>query len=282
MTLLVTKADGTKQVFVREKIVRTCLRMGATRQIADDVAEAVERRIFNGVETREILKMIFKELGRRKPSVRYRVCLRKALSLMKPKPDFEHFIRLLLQQHGYDVMPSQIMRGRCVDHELDAIAKKDGKTYIVEIKHHQNYHTPTGLDESRIARAVFEDLTEGFDLGLNSLRIDEAMIVCNTKFSQHAHRYAECRGIHRIGWNSPPNRSLQIMIEEKKLYPLSCLEGLDAGIREKLQSAGAILLNQLVERDPEELRKQSGIPRKALLTLVKRAATLLSETEFAQ
>jgi len=177
--------------------------------------------------------MIFELLGDYRPAVKHIVDLRKALSLMRPKPDFERFIQMLLRKQGYEVTLNQIIPGKCVEHEVDAVARKNGKTYMVEVKHHYNYHTPTGLDVSRIARAVFEDLTEGFRLGLHGLKIDEAMIVCNTKLSNHAKRYAECRGIRLIGWGSPLNHDLRAMIEEKKLYPVTYIKDLNKGLLEK-------------------------------------------------
>jgi HJR/Mrr/RecB family endonuclease len=275
--VFVTKADGTKQLFDREKVARTCLRMGATREIAEEIAEKIEMNIYDGIETRKILRMIFRRLSRYKPAIKHQIDLRKALSLMKPKPDFERFIQILLSEHGYEVTPNQIIRGKCVEHEVDAIARKNGKTYIVEVKHHFSYHTPTGLDVSRIARAVFEDVAEGFKLGLNNLKIDEIMIVCNTKFSEHAKRYAQCRGIHHIGWSSPPDHGLQTMIEEKKLYPITYLKGLNTATKEKLASAGIVLLKQLTAKNPEEVRRETGISKETLELIIKKARTILSE-----
>jgi hypothetical protein len=40
----VTKADGTKQLFNREKIVNTCIRIGASRELADKIVEKIERQ----------------------------------------------------------------------------------------------------------------------------------------------------------------------------------------------------------------------------------------------
>lgn len=54
--VLVKKADGSVQSFDREKVVRTCLRMGANRQVANEVAERVERRLYNGISTAKILR----------------------------------------------------------------------------------------------------------------------------------------------------------------------------------------------------------------------------------
>jgi transcriptional regulator NrdR family protein len=41
----VTKADGTRQLFKRQKIVNTCLRMHTSREVAELIANAVEKRI---------------------------------------------------------------------------------------------------------------------------------------------------------------------------------------------------------------------------------------------
>jgi len=250
--------------------------MGATLAVAELIAEEIETRIYDGIETKKILQMIFRSLRKHKPVIRHQIDLRKALSLLNPAPDFERFIQLLLSEHGYEVTPNQIVRGRCVEHEVDAVARKNGKTFIVEVKHHFKYHTPTSLDVSRIARAVFEDVTEGHELGLNNLKIDYAMIVCNTKLSEHAKRYADCRGIRHIGWGSPPNRDLQTMIDEKKLYPITLLKGLNAETRNKLASNGVILLRQLTEKNSTELRRQTGISKEKLGSIVGKARTILS------
>jgi hypothetical protein len=202
--------------------------------------------------------------------------LRRSLSLLRSAPDFEQYIQLLLREHGYDVTPNQIIRGRCVEHEVDAVATKNGKTCIVEVKHHYKYHTPTSLDVSRISRAVFEDLTEGHQLGHNNQKIDYALIVCNTKLSEHAKRYANCRNIKHVSWSSPKNQDLQTMIETKKLYPITILKGLNATTRNKLTSNNIILLKQLTERSIPELRQQTGISKEKLRSLVDGARAILS------
>ncbi len=276
MTVYVTKFDGKRQPFDKNKIVKTCLRMGATRAVAESIAEEIETRITDDIKTSKILQMIFKQLRRHKPSIKHQIDLRKALGLLKPAPDFEQFIQLLLSEHNYEVTQNQIVKGRCVEHEVDAIARKNGKTCIIEVKHHYKYHTSTSLDVSRISRAVFEDVTEAYELGLNNLKIDYALIVCNTKLSDYAKRYAECKGIHYIGWSSPPNRDLQTMIEEKKFYPITFLKVLNAETRSKLIQSGVILLKHLTEKNPKELRKQTGISQEKLGSIVEKARIILS------
>ena len=278
MRVYVTKADGTRQLFDREKVVRTCLRMGASRKIADAVAERVEKRLYDGIQTSKILQMTFRLLRSYKPAIKHVLDLRRGLSLMDSKPEFEIFVQLLLAHNGFEVSPNRIVAGKCVAHEVDAIARKGGVTYFVEAKHHVNYHTPTGLDESRIARAILEDVTEGFQCGKCDLKIDGAMIVTNTRYSEHARRYGKCRNILQIGWNSPANLSLQSMIEEKNLYPLSCLRGLKRETKTKLVNSRIVLIKQLLEEKPSTLARKTGIQKETLKQIIEKAETSRIDT----
>jgi hypothetical protein len=269
----VTKADGTRQLFDREKVVKTCLRMGASRKIADEVSGKVENTLYDGIPTSKILQTTFRLLRKYTPTIRHLLDLRKGLSLMDSKPEFENFVQILLAHNGFEVTPNRLVTGRCVEHEVDAIARKDGVTYFVEAKHHINYHILTGLDESRIARAVLEDITEGFELGKSNLKIDRAMIVTNTRYSEHARRYGKCRNILQIGWDSPANLSLQNMIEEKNLYPLTCLKGLKNETKTKLVNLGIVLVKQLLQENPLTLARKTGVQKETLKQIIEKAKT---------
>ena len=272
----VIKFNGKRQLFDRGKIVHTCIRMGAGKEAAELVAEKIEKRAYDGIPTKRILQMIFRYLKRYHPKIRHQIDLRRAISLLRPKPDFELFVRLILQEQGYTVTPNQIIRWRCVEHEIDGVARKGEETFMVEIKHHYNHHTYTGLDPSRIAWATLEDLTEGYMMGLNSEKFTGAMIVCNTKFSQHAKQYGECRGLLNIGWREPPEHGLERMIEENKLYPITFLRGLNEKERTSLLDEGVILLKHLVTQDVDILSKRTKIPRTKLHLLIKKSEEILS------
>jgi hypothetical protein len=279
MTIFVTKANGTREPFDRAKLVRTCRRMGATEEIAHHIAKSIEAKLFDGIETKKILSMIFVSMRKHKPILKHMIDLRKSLSLLRSKPDFELFIQLLLKEYGYDVVPNLIIRGKCVEHEVDALASKEGKTMIVEVKHHFDYHTPTGLDEARIARAVFEDATEGHEIGSNDLGIDDVMIVSNTKLSGHAERYVNCRNIKHVGWSHPPKSDLQNLIEDKKLYPITILRGLRSPVRDKLVSAGIVMIKQLTEIDPIELRRRARISKNDSESIINKAKIIFFDND---
>lgn len=269
--IFVTKFDGRKQPFQKDKIVRTCLRMHATPQQAKTVADRIESRIYDGIPTKKVLQMIFSELKEFKPEIKHEIDLRESIVLLRPKPDFEQFVAVLLKEYGYSVESNQIIQGKCVDHEIDAIAKKDDETIYVEVKHHLQPHTYTGVDVFLETKARFDDLIEGFKAGRNAINFNKALVVCNTKISEHARRYSSCVGIEHIGWKS----GLEKMIEEKKLYPITFLRGLDVVSEAKLGDAGIILLRQLVETDIDELCEKTRIPKDRLKTFVKKAGEIL-------
>jgi hypothetical protein len=274
--ICVTKADGTKQPFQRYKIVNTCLRMHVSKKDAEAIADKVEKRLYDGIPTRRILEMVFDYLQRDRPPFKNRIDLRRAISLVRPRPDWERFVQMLLGELGYVVTPNQIVRGRCVEHEIDAVARKDDEIVLVEIKHHYKYHTPTGLDVCRQIRATFEDITEGFDMDLNSINVNKSMVVCNTKFSNHARRYAKCRGIDHIGWKAPPEQGLDQIINEKKFHPVTLIKNLDRTTKEKLGDKGIVLLRQLTEGNISELSKKTGVKSDTLDGLAQKAKEILS------
>ncbi|MCL5949964.1 MAG: restriction endonuclease [Candidatus Bathyarchaeota archaeon] len=271
MAFSVTKADGSKQLFDKEKIVQTCLRMGANRDEAFQVAEQVEKRLYEGITTQKILQTIFTLMRKNKPAVKHLFDLKQGISLMEPKPEFEVFVRVLLAHSGFQVKPNTILKGLCGEHEVDAIASRDGLTYLVEAKHHINYHALTGLDESRIARAIIEDMADGYTRGATRIKIDRAIIVTNTRYSEHAINYGSCRGILQVGWVSPEGFGLRDIVEKYKLYPLSCLRGVSTETRLRLVEAGIVLIKQLLEQDSRYIERKIGLPQETVLSIMEKA-----------
>ncbi len=255
----------------------TSMRMGADKERAERIADEVEERLYDGMPTQEILEIVHRGLREHRPSLGLRVDLRGAISLMRPKPDFEHFVRLLLGEYGYEVAPNKIVRGMCVTHEIDAIARRGDAVVYVEVKHHSNPHTYTGMDVVKEARATFEDLTDGFKHGENDVGFNEALVVCNTKFSGHARRYAVCRGIEQIAWKCPVKAGLEQRIREKGLYPITLFKDLDSESEERLGNRGVVLLKQVLGQNTKRLTRSSGVSKRRLDELVDFARDVLGE-----
>ncbi len=273
--IFVTKFDGRKQPFNKEKIVRTCLRMHANLQQANDIANSVEKELYNGISTKEILQKIFKHLQEFKPEVKHQIDLREAIALLRPKPDFEQFVSLLLKEYGYSIETNQIIAGRCVEHEVDVAARKNNETILVEVKHHLQHHTYTGVSIFLEVQAELEDLMEGYRWKKNKMNFNKALVVCNTKISDHARQYAACKGIEHIGWKSPEEKGLERMVEEKRLYPITLLKDMDINTQVKLCDNGIILLRQLAERSLDEIFKMTRVEKQKLEKLIKKSREIL-------
>jgi hypothetical protein len=271
LTVSITKANGDRQLYDPEKIIQTCLRMGATTEEAIRIEQQVAMMLYDGISTQKILKLIFILMRKSKPAVKHLFDLRRGISLMVPKPEFEMFVRLLLTHSGFEVNSNAILRGLCGAHEVDAIASKEGVNYLVEVKHHMNYHALTGLDESRIARAVLEDVTEGYQKGVTKIRVDRAMLVTNTRFSYHATEYGQCRGILQVGWTSPANFGLRDAIQKYKLHPISCLRGVSLDTRLRLANAGIVLIKQLLQQDSSYLEKKLDLSHEKVTSIMESA-----------
>ena len=271
----VMKFDGRLQPFDRSKVARTCVRMGADPAFAEEVANRIEAEAYEGIPTKKIMQMIFANLRRRMPEMRHRIDLRTAISMLRPKPDFELFVATILRAYGYKVKSNQFLQGRCIEHEIDAVAQNGRDVVYVEVKHHFNAHTYTGLDVFLQAAAAFEDLEDGFRAGRHRTAFTKAMLVTNAKMSEHALRYADCRGIRYLSWEAPRGRSLGEVIDKHKLYPITLIRGLDAGVQAKLGDAGIVTLKQLVEAPEEEILRATKLQRPVLRELRQKAVALL-------
>ena len=98
-------------------------------------------------------------------------------------------------QASNNIQMNQIVPGRCVEHEIDAIANKDKETILVEVKHHFQFHTYTGVSVFLEVQAELEDLIDGFQNKRHNSDFSKALVVCSTKISDHAKRYALCKNI---------------------------------------------------------------------------------------
>jgi len=166
---------------------------------------------------------------------------------MNPKPDFERYIHVVLREHGYTVKPAPIIQGACVTHEIDGIAEKDGELIYLEVKNHSATHTYTPFSVTLSAKAKLDDIREGFRKGLSKYNFDKVLIVCNTRFTDHARKYAKCMGLEHIGWNIPEGRGIDRLIEEKGVYPATMIESLTQSELEKLFQRNILTLKQITQ-----------------------------------
>jgi hypothetical protein len=164
----------------------------------------------------------------------------------------------ILEQFGYKItLTGTELAGKCVNHEVDLVVKssQDGKKWLVECKYHNMPGRYTGLKDSLYTHARFLDLVD---------KLDREMLVCNTKVSSEVITYAKCIGQEVLSWRYPPERGLEKMIEDKKLYPITILGPtrleLEIFAKNKLMVA-----KDLLALNANEFSRRTGISVKRLL-----------------
>jgi hypothetical protein len=272
--IYVTKADGSKQPFDKQKIINTCLRLQATPEQAQSIADKIGAKAYDGIPTKKILQMIFQYMKKYRPAIGYQIDLKQAIAMLRSKPDFEIFVAKLFEAMGYEVDTNLIIQGKCIEHEIDVVARKGNEIILIEVKHHVNHHTYSGLDVFLQLNSTLEDLKLGYESGKNNFKFTKAILICNTKVSDHARRYALCKGLEFIAWKFPQEKGLERLIEDYKLYPITFLKEIERNEAYKLADVGIVTVKQLLD-DVEKISKKSGINKNRVLQLQKAAKIVL-------
>ena len=239
----IEKANGKHEAFDEEKLRSSLLRAGATAEEVEEVLGHIVAELFDGMTTTEIYKHAFSLLHATTKPVARRYSLRRAVMDLGPTGfPFEDFIAEVLKSKGYQTLTRQMVLGGCVQHELDVVAWNEKKLIMCEAKFHNQLGIKSDIKVALYVKARFDDLKENvFNYGGKDRSLDEGWLITNTKFSSTAIHYGECKNLTMIGWNYPEKGSLQDMIEQGSLHPVTCLTSLSTPEKNLLLSKGVVL-----------------------------------------
>jgi hypothetical protein len=116
--------------------------------------------------------------------------------------------------------------------------------------------------------ARFLDINEG-----KGTRFDEVWLVSNTRVSSQAIRYANGKGMRLLCWRCgggvcPLGMSLEKIIEDKGLYPVTILRSCDRETLEKLFAVNLILAKDLLPYDMGQLKEKTQLKEEKLRKLI--------------
>ncbi len=246
--LNVLKASGQSEPFSEEKLEKSLVRAGANDILAKWITDKIKQRIKDRTKTSEIhdraLSLLKKEEG--PLAARYR--LKQAIMEMGPTGHpFEKLIAWILRAEGYEAETNLIIKGKCVTHEVDVVAKKSGRQIMIEAKYHNEPGIKSDVKVAMYVHSRFEDI-RSVD------KWDEAWLVTNTKLTGDAKEYSSCAGLTAIAWNYPREKSLQYLIETSHLHPLTSLTSLDHWIKQSLLNDGLVLAREVTQEKLSELK----------------------------
>ena len=241
--LYIQKASGEKAIFSPDKLSKSLQRSGADSETVDYVLRKVQESLYEGIPTKKIYRMAFNLLKKQSYKHASKYKLKQAIMELGPSGfPFEKYVAELLKKQGYEAKTNEIIQGHCVKHEVDVVAMKDEKHFMIECKFHNEAGFNTDVKVPLYIYARFKDIEQQWvQLPGHDHKLHQAWVVTNTKFSEDALQYGTCMGMNLIGWNYPIKESLRELIDREKLYPVTCLHTLTAREKEAILNLGYVL-----------------------------------------
>ncbi len=262
----VIKADHSREPFSEQAIIGSIKRAGIPHALQGEVLTYVKNKLYDGISTSEIYQYILDFLSQSgRPYFKSKYSLKEAISMLGPTGyPFEDFIARILDAEGYRTKVRQILSGKCVTHEIDVLAEKEGKTSMIEAKFHNSPGARSEIHVALYTHARFEDVK-------TRNKIDDVWLVTNTKTTIDANTYAQCSGMKIISWDYPAGEGLRDLIEKSHLHPITLLTSLSNSQKMTLLENHIILCKDIV---------QNPISLNILYLSPQEHEKILSEAEF--
>lgn len=253
----VTKASGEVQPFSLDKLKNSLSRAHATAEEIKFITESLIPKLYEGITTKKIYSEAFRLLRGQSKTKAARYYLKKGLMEFGPTGfPFERFIGEIFKFRGYTIQIDKILNGKCVTHEIDVIGEKEKQIVFAECK----YRNQSGFTvDVKTPLYIYSRYQDVLDNGLLTGSDKEFIgwIVTNTKFTDDALAYGNCKGLKMLSWNYPKNNSLKDIIDVSGLYPLTCLTTITKNEKQQLLEKNYILANEVYKN--EEVLRSIGI-----------------------
>lgn len=253
--ILIIKEGGEREEFDPSKLQDSLEKAGAQSTMADKIIRTIVEEVQKGIcdpnskdgdtcSVHAIHNKAFNMLREMSAAIAARYSLRRSIMEFGPTGfPFEEYIAGVYTAKGYKTLTDQMVLGGCVPHEVDVVAWKKNELMMAEVKYHNEQQNKTDLKVTLYVKARYDDLKDTvFDYdGMTPRKIDKWLLITNTKFTETAIKYAECKGLDLIGWVYPRKGNLLDMIEETKLHPVTCLTTLTTNDKKELLSKDIVL-----------------------------------------
>jgi hypothetical protein len=219
----IIKYNGERVKFSLNKLRDSLSRTGADENIIEQVIKKVSDELYQGITTKEIYNRAFSLLKKKKSYLASKYKLKKAIYELGPTGfPFERFVGAVLKYSGFKTEVGKTLQGKCVSHEIDVIAHKNGDTYIVECKFHSSQGLKCNVKVPLYINSRYQDVKDYWNSNpKNGTTLTEGWVVTNTQFTQDAIAYGKCCGLYLLSWDYPKNDSLKDRIDRLGLYPIT-------------------------------------------------------------
>lgn len=275
MNIQVIKGNGEKVLFDPVKLKQALASSGAEIEEQEKITSQVTTNLYNGISTRKIYQMAFDLLKKESHKIAGRYSLKNAIMEMGPTGfPFEIFVGKIFETMGYEVETGVIVQGKCIQHEVDVIARKPGEMIMVECKFHVDNSSNSGVQVPLYIQSRFLDVKASWEEKYGKELRYRGGVVTNTRFSDDALQYAKCAGLVLISWDYPLDTGLKYWIDKTGLQPVTSLISLTKKEKQFLLGKGIVLCSQM--KDNKELLKEMGINDFQVRKILNEAVNLMA------
>ena len=269
MAIYITKMNGEREEFRQEKLLRSLKRSGASHNMRQEILRKITQKLYDGITTKEIYEHAFDLLKKMRTHhpIAARYSIKRAVLDLGPSGfPFERFIAEIFRHLGYKhVRTGMQMHGRCAPHEVDLLAMYKSIRVGAEIKFHNALGIKTDLKVALYVKARFEDLAD---------KIDQGWLITNTRFTSNAIAYGRCNNMRMLGWNYPPGRGIESLIDRANVHPITALTTLKNSQKRLLLQNDIVLIQTLL--DNSALLKAHGVSKQMIPAVLKEAKQMCS------
>lgn len=271
---LITKRSGEKVPFDKLKLKRSLERSGASEEDIIIIINMVIDQLVDGMSTHKVYQMAYSILRKKSNEAAGKYRLKKAIFELGPTGyPFEKFVGELLKYQGYQVRVGQIVKGHCVDHEVDVIAEKENKKFMIECKFHQDAGKKSDVKVSLYIQSRFLDVERQWNKQPEeNQRFHQCWIVTNTRFTDDAKRYGKCAGLKLISWDYPEKGSLKQRIDIAGLHPITALNNITKKEKQEILNLDIVLCRDL----KQEHLLQIGLKKQRFKKILTEALELIA------
>lgn len=246
----IVKYSGERAKFSIDKLKNSLRKSGAGEELVEQIANSVRDELYQGISTKEIYNRAFALLKKKKTVFASKYKLKKAIYELGPTGfPFEKFVSALFFYSGYKVKTGQILQGKCVTHEVDVVAEKNGQYIVVECKFHSEEGRNCNVKIPLYIHSRYRDIRNFYCEINNDASPSEGWVATNTRFTEDALEYGKCAGLHLLSWDYPKGNGLKDRIDRLGLYPVTVSTLMTQREKEFLLSRDVVLCRQLINDD---------------------------------
>lgn len=266
----IRKGSGELQDFSKLKFINSLKKSGLDQKKIDLILEKLGPRLKEGLSTKRLYRLAHSLIKKNSYTAASRYAFPRTLSSLGPDGfNFEKFVAGLMGKLGYEVKVGVVLKGKCVSHEVDVIASKNGKTIYMECKFRNNLAFKDDIKTALYVNARKMDLQQNTEN-----KFDEFWLVTNAKFTLDALTYSECAGLKAVSPYDPEGYSLYDLMVKAKAHPIGIINSLKPRDQSYLINRGIFFVKDLLS-SPNAIDKLS-ISKKQADEILKEARALCS------